>query len=1284
MAEVLPIGTTQGELKAAIGGVSSLARGHRCVISGLFGSAKAFLLARAYRNSPRHYLAVLPSTEAAEAFHADLAFFLSSGGSGSAADDCPLLFYPSTELLPFEAADPHPDIVGARVEFLLRLAAPDSSNNKGAPFIAVTTAENLTGRIPDPATLSKRTLTLERGAEYVREDLLGGLMSMGYKRMTMVEAFGEFSVRGAIIDIFPPPAPANPKRPLRLEFSGDELESIRTFDPTTQRSERTLDTALLPPTTLVDLSTEARARAREALLTRADELSLERSDWEGAYNALIDLTETSGMERLLAFFEDGHNERDSGGEKVPPGGTPTILDHLPEDTVVALVDKAGVEAALADFHATLLEREKTLARGAFNFIRARDLYADYATTEAALQERALLYIGPSEKSGEITRESNMETTITVPTASNLALGRDILHTKTLTPLKERIQKLTDLGCRVVVTAHNRGQAERTSELLEELNPETIKGGSILLDPGAKAAGGVGPGRLFIAEGALSSGFTLPDSHDDLLSVITEEDIFGERVKRRPPPSKKAESFLNQMRDLKVDDTVVHRIHGIGLYRGLTRLNHDGIENDFLLLEYADKDKLYLPVQRMDLVTRYHTSGGTDGAAPRLDKLGKGGFEKTKKRVRRAAKSIAGELLKLYAEREEAKGYAFTGSSHLYTEFEASFEFTETPDQATAIDEVAADMASPRPMDRLVCGDVGYGKTEVAMRAAFKAALSSKQTAVIVPTTVLAQQHHLVFKKRFAPFPVTVEVLSRFKTKKEQKEVLDGLESGRIDIVIGTHRLLQKDVAFRDLGLLIIDEEHRFGVRAKERLKALKRNVDVLTLTATPIPRTLHTTLAGIRDLSVILTPPEDRLSVATRIVGFDEAVIREAIARELRRGGQIFFVHNRVNSIDAMHSQLKRITEGLRPEGLRPEGLHPEGLRPEGLRPEGVRPGGLHPEGLRPEGVRISVGHGQMPEARLEEVMLEFSAGKSDILLCTTIIESGLDIPSANTIIINRADCFGLAELYQLRGRVGRSHHRAYAYMISPGKPSLSGEAAKRLEVIKELSELGSGFRIASYDLEIRGGGELLGSAQSGHIAEVGFDLYTELLQDAIAELKGGGPNSSDGSSDGPSTTKDEAVEVNLPLSQFIDDDYVPDTRQRLGIYRRVATATTDEELILISEELTDRFGPLPGPADNLIEVASLRVSLKALGAVELTQRGERLYMRFSSAVIDGAPGAKGANDVARRALELTRKYPERFRATPDSRLVYTTGPGITEPEKCPEDDPLAPARYMLKALAPR
>ena len=661
-----------------------------------------------------------------------------------------------------------------------------------------------------------------------------------------------------------------------------------------------------------------------------------------------------------------------------------------------------------------------------------------------------------------------------------------------------------------------------------------------------------PSSLQLVVGHLSSGLFLKNFH---LGFITEEEIFGKTV-ARPVKRAKIRPFLTSFEDLKVFDYVVHLHYGIGKFLGLQRLSIGGFETDFLVIDYAEGSKVYVPLDHLDLVQKYI---GSEGSVPRIDRLGTASWSRTKQRVKREVEKMAADLLELYATREVIKGFPFSGESLTSKEFEAAFEYEETPDQFRTIEEVKADMELPRPMDRVVCGDVGYGKTEVAMRAAFKAVLDNKQVALLVPTTILAEQHYKTFSQRFSAFPIRVEVLSRFKTPKEQKTIVRELAQGKVDVIIGTHRLLQKDVSFRELGLVIIDEEQRFGVAHKERFKHLRKTIDVLTLTATPIPRTLQMAFMGVRDLSIIDTPPPDRLAVKTIVACFDKGLIREAIIRELERGGQVFFVHNRVKGIDRMAHFLKEVVPDA----------------------------------------RIAIAHGQMREQDLERVMLKFLDQEYNLLLSTAIIESGLDIPSANTIIINRSDQFGLAELYQLRGRVGRSSSQAYAYLLVPDRAGLTEEAKKRLMALQEFSELGSGFKIAARDLEIRGAGNILGKEQSGQIAAIGFELYLQMIEGTVQELRGQAPQ--------------EEIEpsLNLRVSAYLPEDYISDSYQRLVIYKRLASFRELDELSSIREEMTDRFGPLPVPVRHLLQIIQLKIMARSLKIIRIDSKPDALVIVF-------------------------------------------------------------------------
>ncbi|MEE8574615.1 MAG: transcription-repair coupling factor, partial [Thermodesulfobacteriota bacterium] len=906
--------------------------------------------------------------------------------------------HPGSDLRPFSRDTQNPELTSRRLEILFRLS-------EGAPTVTVTSSRNLIERVMPKAALIGGVFTIKFAEEYPRDELLLKLAEAGYERRVTVEERGEMSVRGGIIDIFPPIE----ARPVRIEFFGDEVESIRPFDPSTQRSVGEREEVLILPVTEIPGGEEVCHASRERLIERAGDLDAKRADWEGVSSELLDGRAGHAAAFLWPLF---YNE------------AATVFDYLPTETLVTLVEPAKVSEEVRAFSYEITEATERLTREEKFFLPKDALYLDPGELTENIERFPVLslstFLGGSESEIEFTSSTNIE------------IRHEIKQKKgdeLLTPLAERISKWRDKGVSVFLTAHNTGQAARTAELMEGygFSPSVRAGAELLLKDTFD-----GSPVFEIATGSLTTGFNIEEAG---LAVISEEEVFGERQKRRPPPKRKLENFLSELQDLKVGDGIVHAQHGIAIYGGIKRIEVERIENDFLILSYHGGDKLYLPVQRMDLVVKYH---GIEGRTFQLDRLGGTGWQKRKGKARKAVQKIAAELLKLYAERELSRGFAFSPPCHLYEEFSASFEYEETPDQATSIEEVIKDMSSERPMDRLVCGDVGYGKTEVAMRAAFKAVLDSKQVAILVPTTVLAEQHGQTFKERFAPYPSEVAVLSRFKSPKEQKKVIERVAAGEIDILIGTHRLLGRDVAFKDLGLIVVDEEHRFGVKHKEKLRAIKKEVDVLTLTATPIPRTLHMSIGGLRDLSIISTPPEDRLSVKTVTAGFDDEIIRDAIDRELKRSGQVFFVHNRVKSIGAMAEYLARLVPDA----------------------------------------RIAVAHGQMGEHELEKMMLGFISRDFDILLSTAIIESGLDIPSANTIIINRADRFGLAELYQLRGRVGRSRHRAYAYLLCPGG-AVTADAEKRLEVVMALTEPGSGFRIASYDLELRGAGELLGSAQS-------------------------------------------------------------------------------------------------------------------------------------------------------------------------------------------------------------
>ncbi|HEY6874583.1 MAG TPA: transcription-repair coupling factor [Geobacteraceae bacterium] len=1112
-------------------------------IAGLRGSAPAYLLSRLLAEANGTFLIVTADSDAAEELHRELCFY--------AGEQETVLYFPSWDTTPFEAASPHPAVVGRRLNALFRLT-DGRARAVVAPLAAVVQ------KVLPKQTLGEVSQYLVAGEEVAREELLAKLVRLGYGSAPLVEDPGTFAVRGGILDIFPPNLPF----PVRVEFFGDFVETIRSFDPGSQRSLHPLPELVLLPSREILLPEGEAQEFASRLKTRCDALGFpaarRRELMEQLHNGIF----PAGIEYLQPLFHPGLE---------------TIFAYTGPATVLALVDPAAIAQTQETFRTELAAAERRALERDLIFCEQSGLFLpadELAQQFASLRRLAIPFLELAEpaEEGETCRFSVEEN-------SDLKLDLAPDSEAVLKPLVDRISGWLAQQWRVIISCHQRGQAERLYELLAHYRlPLAISERNF---PAERARR---DNRVEILTGEICRGFRLPGEG---LVVIAEEEIFGKRIKRRGVSEARRKQILTSLAELKPGDYMVHLDFGVGIYRGLHHVALQGGEGDFLLLEYAGGDKLYLPVDRIGLVQRYI---GAEGVEPRVDRLGGAAWDKAKARAREAVQEMAAELLKIYAARQVHEGVAFSPPDDIYREFEASFAYEETPDQMSAIEDVLRDMESAKPMDRLVCGDVGYGKTEVAMRAAFKAAMDGKQVAVLVPTTILAQQHLETFGARFAAYPVRVEMLSRFRSPKEQKEILAGVKKGEVDIIIGTHRLLQKDVAFKDLGLLIVDEEQRFGVTHKERLKQFRAVVDIMTLTATPIPRTLYMSIMGIRDLSIIDTPPVDRLAIKTFVARFSDELIREAVLREIRRGGQVFFVHNRVQSIGAMAEHLGRIV----PEA------------------------------------RIAVGHGQMEEKELERVMLSFMHGETNLLLCTTIIESGLDIPNANTLIVNRADAFGLAQLYQLRGRVGRSRQRAYAYFLIPGEGAISGDARERLKILQDISELGAGFRIATHDLEIRGAGDLLGGRQSGNIAAVGFELYTEMLEETIRQLKG------------EELPERVEPEIKLRIPAFVPEDYVKDPNQRLVIYKKLTQATSAEEIAEVRDELTDRFGPLPLAASYLLEVMGVRLQLKAFLIREAEFDGQRLIVAFH-------PKTPVSPDTI---IALIRQSPRKYQFTPDYRLV--------------------------------
>lgn len=1135
------------------------------VVTGCKGSAPAYLVARCLADLPSPFIVITPDGDSASEIVRELRFF----GGNPASVFC----FPPWEGAPFEKASPHPDISGERLTTLQALM-------EGRARVVVAPAAALLQRVVPRRVLADVSLSLQTGTDLERDLLLRKLMDLGYTMTPLVEDRGTASVRGGIVDIFPPDRP----EPVRVEFFGDQIESIRSFDPVTQRSLSELAHLTILPSRELILSQNDSEGFSLRLKSRCDETGVPATQRRELLEQLRQAIYPPGVEFLQPLFHPGLE---------------TLFDYAGPAAVFVEIDPFALDEAMACHAADLALAEQHATGSKAMFCDPGQLYlTPERLRELVAQGRRLVFTGLELAD---SREGDNRVPIAVEDNQDLRLAMSPDSDGVLRPFVSRLSGWLDEDREVFLVCHQMSQVARIQELLSHYALPLAGSGDGFSHPGNGAAAAV---RLMT--GDLSRGFRMPEAG---LVVIAEEEIFGRRIRRRGISELRKKQILISLEELKPGDFMVHIDFGLGLYRGLQHLSFDGIGGDFILLEYSGGDRLYLPVDRINLVQRYV---GAEGGEPSLDKLGGAGWEKKKAKAREAIEEMAEELLRIYATRQVHEGISFAPPDELYREFEASFAYEETPDQLGAIEDVLRDMESPRPMDRLVCGDVGYGKTEVAMRAAFKAAMDGKQIAILVPTTVLAQQHLESFRKRFEAYPVTIEMLSRFRSAREQKAILEDVKKGAVDIVIGTHRLLQKDVTFKDLGLLIIDEEHRFGVSHKEKLKQFRSVVDVLTLTATPIPRTLNLSLAGIRDLSIIDTPPADRLAIKSFVSRFSDELIREAVLRELRRGGQVFFVHNRVQSIGAMAEYLR----GLVPEA------------------------------------KLGIGHGQMHEKELEEVMLAFMHGETNLFLCTTIIESGLDIPSANTMIVNRADTFGLAQLYQLRGRVGRSNQRAYAYFLIPGEGAISPDARERLRVIQELTELGAGFRIATHDLEIRGAGDFLGARQSGNIAAVGFELYSELLEEAVNRLKG------------ESVSERIEPEIALKVPAFVPEDYVQDPNQRLIIYKRLAQASSEEDAEMVGDELTDRFGRHPLSVTYLLESMKLRIHLRRLLVKRLEFDGRSLLAAFH----ERTPVSPD------RVIEMVRNAPETYRFSPD--FVLSAAVRDTS-----FDGILAGARNLLKSL---
>jgi transcription-repair coupling factor (superfamily II helicase) len=1070
------------------------------------GSARALLLAEAARTHEGLLVVVARDTQRAQALESELKIF--AGG-------LPVLHFPDWETLPYDAFSPHPEIVSQRIATLYRLP----NVKRGVLVVPVAT---LMQRIAPRSHITGSGLVLAKGQKL---DLAGEqrrLEASGYRHVPQVAEPGDFAVRGALLDIFP----MGTAEPYRIELFDDEVESIRSFDPETQRSQQQVDKVELLPAREFPLTDEAAKEFRGNLRERFP-IDVRRCP---LYQDMKEGVTPGGIEYYLPLFFQQ---------------TATLFDYLADDALFVLGEGAG-EAA-DQFWTQTAERYDQ---------RAHDI-------ERPVLPPAELYLPPEKLREQLNQRLRVEVvepghehavdTGTQP-APELPLNR-----KGEEPGTSLRHFLVSYPGRVLIAADSAGRREALIETLAGagMKPDNVDGWTSFLAEEAQ--------RFAITIAGLEQGFALTRP---AITVLTERELYGERVrserdrKRRRGTARDPEAIIRDLTELTPGAPIVHVDHGVGRYQGLVSMDVGGMDGEFLTIEYAKGDKLYVPVAQLGLVSRY--SGTAPELAP-LHSLGGDAWERARRKAAEKVRDVAAELLAIYAQRQARGGESLPIDRQLVEEFGSTFPFEETPDQESAIEAVLNDLAAPRAMDRVICGDVGFGKTEVALRAAFATATAGKQVAVLVPTTLLAQQHYRNFADRFADWPVRVDVLSRFKSTKEVNDALKRLADGQIDVIVGTHKLLQPDIKFKNLGLVIVDEEQRFGVRQKEQLKKLRAEVDLLTMTATPIPRTLNMAMAGLRDLSLIATPPAHRTAVRTFISAWDPATIREALQRELSRGGQVYFLHNEVQSIERTVREL----EELVPDA------------------------------------RIRIAHGQMPERELEGVMADFHRQRFNVLVCTTIIETGIDIPTANTIIIDRADRFGLAQLHQLRGRVGRSHHRAYAYLVVPDRRSITADAQKRLEALASLEELGAGFTLATHDLEIRGAGELLGDEQSGQIQEIGFGLYTELLDRAVRALKSGKVPDFDLSSE-------HETEVELHLPALIPDDYLPDVHARLTLYKRIASARHEDDLRDLQVEMIDRFGLLPAPTKQLFAVASLKLMATPLGIRKLDfgANGGRIVFR--------------------------------------------------------------------------
>ena len=1106
----------------------------------LYGAAAALVIAEAAARAQGPLIVIAQNSRDAEALSDEIAFF---GGTGLAVH-----VFPDLETLPYDSFSAHPDITSARLATLAALPRARS----GVWLVAVDT---LLQRLAPRSYVEAYSLKVHVGERLDLEGLRAQLSMAGYAAVTQVVAHGEFAVRGSLLDVFP----MGSASPYRIDLLDRDVETIRHFDPDTQRSGDKLERISLLPARETPLNPDAvREFRRRYRLRFPGDLSE-----QVVYRDVSAGQAPGGLEFYLPLFFDR---------------TSHLFEYLPPNSVLVDVNDAasavdGLWQGIVDRHEQLgHDRHRPILDPAELFLSPAEFRTEYAAWQ---QVRLQSFEWPPETPGPVQNFSS-----TAPAAVRIDARAE-------QPAAELVAHLSASTARVLIAAESAGRRELLLDLLRGRGIQAK-----VFDSFAAFLGS--PLKLGVTVSPAVSGLRL---EAPALEILTEAQLFGDRARqerRRRRAERDPAKILKELSDLRIGAPVVHESYGVGRYVGLQTMDVAGYTGEFLVLEYADGDKLYVPVQALHLVSRY--TGAPAETAP-LHKLGGEQWQKARRKAAQRIRDVAAELLDLYSRRAARQGTRMIAGDAEYRAFQAGFRFEETADQAAAIDQVIADLEAAKPMDRVICGDVGFGKTEVALRAVFVAVQAGKQVAVLVPTTLLAQQHFTTFTDRFADWPVRVESLSRFRTNKEAAAVIAGVAAGAVDIVIATQRLLQGKIHFKDLGLVVIDEEHRFGVRDKEKLKALRTEVDVLTLTATPIPRTLNMAMGGLRDLSLITTPPAERLAVKTFVLEWNETVVREAAMREIRRGGQIYYVHNTIETIEKTAQALRELV------------------------PEAI----------------VAVGHGQMRERELEQLMLDFYHRRFNVLVCTTIIESGIDVPTANTIIIDRADRFGLAQIHQLRGRVGRSHHRAYAYLITPARKAMTADAVKRLEALESLDELGAGFTLATHDLEIRGAGELLGDEQSGQIEEIGYNLYMELLERAVAALKSGTETDLE-------KPLDAGPEVELHLPVLIPEDYVPDVHLRLVLYKRIASTATREELDELKVEIIDRFGPMPQHAQSLFRATRIKLRAAELGIRKINAGATSGYVLFEA---DNKVDAK-------RVLKLIQGRPKDYKMDGPLKLKFS------------------------------